>query len=77
VGGDVTDPTSDGERCIHCERLLFPEQYANGDCGQCDAIPPLNPDCAGGKHGSCAGDAWDFTNDERADCGCVCHREGA
>jgi hypothetical protein len=34
---------------------------------------PLNPDCAQGKHDACAGDAWDFTLDERATCQCLCH----
>jgi hypothetical protein len=32
-----------------------------------------NPDCAAGKHGSCAGDAWDDVADERVTCDCRCH----
>lgn len=29
------DPTADGDRCLFCERLLFPEQRPTGECGQC------------------------------------------
>ena len=34
---------------------------------------PMNPDCAGGKHVACAGDAWDFDTDQPAPCSCTCH----
>ena len=33
----------------------------------------LNPDCLGGKHAACAGDAWDFDTDQPARCTCTCH----
>ncbi len=38
---------------------------------------PVNPDCKGGKHRSCAGDAWDETADTATDCACGCHQGGA
>jgi len=34
---------------------------------------PMNPDCRAGKHQACAGDAWDETNDQPAQCTCPCH----
>lgn len=37
------------------------------------SAPALNPDCRVGKHGSCAGDAWDYDLDERGICACSCH----
>lgn len=36
-------------------------------------MPWLNPDCEGGKHQACAGDAWDFDADGPTACGCPCH----
>lgn len=33
----------------------------------------LNPDCKGGKHPACNGDAWDFDMDEPTTCQCPCH----
>lgn len=32
-----------------------------------------SPDCKGGKHLACIGDAWDVQNDIPADCTCSCH----
>ncbi|WP_187138379.1 hypothetical protein [Cellulomonas timonensis] len=37
---------------------------------------PVNPDCKGGKHRSCAGDAWDETADTATRCACGCHEGG-
>lgn len=34
---------------------------------------PLNPDCWGGKHDACNGDAWSAYEDRPADCCCGCH----
>lgn len=36
-----------------------------------------SPDCAGGKHAACSGDAWDFDQDVPTGCGCSCHQEVA
>ena len=41
------------------------------------AAPPgawLNPDCAGGKHPACAGDAWNENADTITSCECPCHQ---
>jgi methionyl-tRNA synthetase len=32
----IPDPTSDGDRCLVCERLLFPTERANGVCSACE-----------------------------------------
>lgn len=37
------------------------------------ASPPINPDCAQGKHHACRGDAWDQRLDRATDCVCDCH----
>jgi hypothetical protein len=33
----------------------------------------LNPDCRGGKHAACGGDAWSDELDQRVACLCSCH----
>ncbi len=38
---------------------------------------PLNPDCRDGKHTACAGDAWDYAEDDITRCACACHDPAA
>lgn len=40
-------------------------------------VPPINPECAVGKHANCWGDAWDNTNDRSVACSCTCHEVAA
>lgn len=37
----------------------------------------VSPDCRGGKHHACSGDAWDEDLDQLAACACpdLCHRD--